>query len=153
MKTSYLILLLALFAFVGCNSSDYENQNIESDETKTELISMIYEQQWVLSEIKNEPVTFDREDQRMPYLVLRIEETRIMGYGGCNEFTGSFVLGDNDGIRFDQVAATKMYCQETMHIEDKFFAELKNTTSFKMDDEVLQFMNEDGDVILRLQMK
>ncbi|WNO52485.1 META domain-containing protein [Stakelama saccharophila] len=72
--------------------------------------------EWVLAELDGRPVRLDRRP------TLNFAEDRIMGFGGCNRFTGPYSL-TTGSIRFGAIAATKMACPGTgMETESDYFS-------------------------------
>lgn len=65
-------------------------------------------------------------------LNFNLEELRAYGFGGCNQYTGSFLIGEDNSIEFSTVGSTKMACPE-MGIEQAFYKHLENVTSYEMD--------------------
>lgn len=63
-------------------------------------------------------------------------ESRISGFGGCNRYFGSCNKAGNR-ISFTGVGSTKMYCQETMSVEDNFFKLLNEVDAFDVQGEKL----------------
>lgn len=53
------------------------------------------------------------------------------GNGGCNSFGGSFERSGNQ-LKISQVFSTKMFCEATQAIEDKFLNHLQNVTRYEI---------------------
>lgn len=51
-------------------------------------------------------------------------DNKVSGFGGCNRFFGSYEQTDST-LKISGLGSTKMYCQETMAIEDKYFKALQ----------------------------
>jgi len=74
---------------------------------------------WKLIEINGKPVVLDESFKREPFFILRNEERRIDGHGGCNTFFGTFEIDPAaKRIKFSQMATTMMMCLN-MQIEDE----------------------------------
>jgi heat shock protein HslJ len=56
--------------------------------------------------------------------LLKSDELRVAGSGGCNNLMGGFEL-DGDRLRFARVASTMMACPEGMEQERAFLAALE----------------------------
>ena len=70
---------------------------------------------WTLVELRGQPVT---DLERAPFLVLNGENKQASGYGGCNNFTGPFVLAEATfRLRFEQLASTMRACLSGMDTE------------------------------------
>ncbi len=104
---------------------------------------------WVLQTLNGAPVD-QALGERTPYLQLA-EGEQFTGQGGCNQLFGSFSI-EGTVLRFGQVGATKMFCQDTKDLEGKFTAALRATDSFVMDGDVLRLMQAGRELaVLRAQ--
>lgn len=70
---------------------------------------------WKLIELNGEPVG---EMRKEPFVMFD-DEKRVSGNAGCNTFTGSYSFGEGNGIKFSQLAMTRMACPN-MGLESKF---------------------------------
>lgn len=75
----------------------------------------ITETYWKLVELNGQPVpALERE----PHLILKVEGSRVTGFGGCNSFTGSYTLDEKTSrISFGQLASTMRACPAGMDVE------------------------------------
>jgi heat shock protein HslJ len=71
---------------------------------------------------------------------------KISGFGGCNSYFGSYEMNGSE-IRFTGIGSTKMFCQETMDVENNFFKALQEVQSFKVEDGKLLLMATDKRVV------
>ncbi len=74
---------------------------------------------WKLVEIVLDGLSMQDVAKAGAEIVLE-KDQRAHGYGGCNRFFGKYSI-ENGILRFENLASTKMYCMETMPIEDAFF--------------------------------
>jgi heat shock protein HslJ len=96
----------------------------------TKLTDGITETYWKLVELKGRPVP---PLKRAPYLILRTEDRRVTGFGGCNSFTGAYTLDEAASrIRFDQVASTMMACPSGMDVEQAFHEVLRSVDNYSL---------------------
>jgi heat shock protein HslJ len=96
----------------------------------TKLTDGITEKYWKLVELKGQPVPALK---REPYLILRTEDKRMTGFGGCNSFTGAYTLDEAASrIRFDQVASTMMACPSGMDVEQAFHEVLRGVDNYSL---------------------
>ena len=75
---------------------------------------VITEKYWKLIEINGNPVVLDESMKREPFIILKDEEQRINGYGGCNTLSGSYKIEPMNRISFSQMISTMMAC---LHME------------------------------------
>lgn len=87
---------------------------------------------WRLVELSGAPVAAAAGAQS-PYLHLRAEGGRFQGFGGCNSYSGSYVLEEGGRIRFSDVAATMMACPD-METESRLFEVLGTADSYALTD-------------------
>lgn len=76
------------------------------------------ERYWKLVELNGQPVPAMK---RQPYFILRSDGARVTGFGGCNNFTGSYTLDTAASrINFGAIAMTRMACPSGMDVEKTF---------------------------------
>ena len=98
---------------------------------------------WRLAEINGKPV--ERwQDAREMHMLLRSDMPVVRGFGGCNAFTGGYVL-DGDAVQFEKVAATLAACPH-MDAEREFTEMLGTVTSYRILGETLVLSGEKGRV-------
>jgi hypothetical protein len=80
---------------------------------------------------------------------LRLEDGIATGTGGCNTFSGSYTLED-DELRFgESFAVTRKVCpEEPMAVEDAYLANLPLTASWAIEDGVLSLADADSAPLL-----
>ena len=79
----------------------------------------ILEKYWKLAELMDKPVTMDSTFRNEPHILFKDEDNLFMGNGGCNNFSGTYQLGDMNRISLSQAAATQMACSN-MDVERNF---------------------------------
>ena len=113
--------------------------------------SELFDTRWALTRLGDEPVEL-AENQREPYLVLRSEDHRISGFGGCNRFNGSFEIGGRS-ITFSQMAMTMMACTPGGDTERAFLAALERATGFRKTAHHLELHDAEGAVVARFEAR
>lgn len=69
-------------------------------------------------------------------ITLSIDKDKIGGNGGCNAYGGSFSqTGKN--VKFSEVFSTKMWCEDSSPIENKYFDALGKSVNFELDGDEL----------------
>jgi len=87
---------------------------------------------WKLVEINGHPVPALKE---APWFILRPEDERVNGFGGCNNFSGAFTLDESASrIRFSQIATTSMACIAGMEEEAALHEALRNADNYSLSD-------------------
>ncbi len=64
------------------------------------------------------------------------------GFAGCNQYFSSFTTRQSS-IEFSDTGSTKMFCEQTMNLENKFLEALDKTNGFKLDGNKLQLLQND----------
>jgi heat shock protein HslJ len=93
-------------------------------------IPSLTETTWQLTELRGEPVAVAAGSER-PRLILKAEGSQVLGFGGCNSFTGFYELKDGNRIKFGVIAATMMACPE-MEVESRLFEALGVTDNYAL---------------------
>jgi copper homeostasis protein (lipoprotein) len=82
---------------------------------------------WVLVELNGQEIP-DNLSSR-PYIQFSAEDNRVTGNGSCNNFFGTFIVGENYLINISGIGSTKMMC-ENMQVESRFFEILQKVNSY-----------------------
>jgi copper homeostasis protein (lipoprotein) len=70
---------------------------------------------WTLVELRGQPIA---GLERAPFLVLDSAANRAIGFGGCNNFSGTYVLDEATlRLRFEQMISTLRACASGMETE------------------------------------
>ena len=78
----------------------------------------ITEKYWKLIELNGDAIDVQNQN-REPHIILKAEDKRLNGTGGCNTFNGSYELENATlKIKFSQVISTMMACMD-MEVESK----------------------------------
>ncbi|MBP5984558.1 MAG: META domain-containing protein [Fluviicola sp.] len=100
---------------------------LEKIVSKTAVVSDIQPSNWKIMEIAGEAV-------QQQNLSVQVDPTKnsIAGYGGCNRFFGEATWNSKKNkVNIGDLASTKMYCENTIKMEDKLLA-LLSGKSFKV---------------------
>lgn len=81
--------------------------------------------------------------QREPHLVLEVEGGRVRGHGGCNTFTGTYVL-EGFTLRFGPLAATRRMCVDGMEQEQTLLAMLAQVSRYTVAGDHLVLLSPAG---------
>ncbi len=85
---------------------------------------------WILVELRGEPVT---GLERAPFLVLNAAENRATGFGGCNSFSGGFVLDEATlRLRFERMVSTLRACAAGMETEQALHQVLEMVDNYSL---------------------
>ena len=145
-----LIISGLLFSFqVYANEKTSDDIKFDKHHNNTMSTAELFNTYWKLTEIDGEPVV-TAPGQREMKLTLHIEENKVNGFGGCNSFFGTYTH-DVGSIKFGPLAATRMFCPDSIDLESQFFKLLSGVTSYTITGQVLFFKDDDGKPVLKLE--
>lgn len=78
-----------------------------------------------------------------PTLLLTATDTRVSGFAGCNRLMGSYEL-TGARLRFSQLATTRMFCANTMDLEQRYLAALEATRTYRLTGRELDLTGDRG---------
>jgi len=104
---------------------------------------------WKLTELDGQAAALGA-GQREVHMVLTSEGARVRGFSGCNRFTGSYELNENH-LRFEPLAATRMACPERIAQEQRFLNALGEVMRFTVSGDSLVLYTGDERLVLRFQ--
>lgn len=85
---------------------------------------------WTLVELRGQPVT---GLARAPFLVLNAAGNRATGFGGCNSFSGAFVLEQAAlRLRFERMISTLRACTSGMETEQALHQVLEMVDNYSL---------------------
>ena len=81
---------------------------------------------WPLVEVSGEPVS-PKPGERWPFIIFDAANKRASGFGGCNNFFGSYEL-DGSSLKFGPVGSTRIFCEGPVgEVEMRFMESLGQT--------------------------
>src|SRR6478752_6606978 len=120
-----IIVLLLAFALLQCKSTP---QNVS-----TATLENTY---WRLADMNGKPIVTPADAKEVHMILTSTgNEKRIKGFAGCNSMGGGFTL-DGNKIHFT-IISTKMFCQDSMEVEDFFFKVLGTADTYEIKGEEL----------------
>ncbi|MEA1786251.1 copper resistance protein NlpE N-terminal domain-containing protein [Arenibacter sp. GZD96] len=111
---------------------DQDGQSIVGDLADQYVLrkedTTITEKYWKLVELNGKTIE-TKEGQREAFLILKTENDRVHGNGGCNTFNGSYELKDEYNISFSKMATTLMACED-LDTEQQFLTVLETADNY-----------------------
>jgi uncharacterized lipoprotein YbaY/heat shock protein HslJ len=80
-------------------------------------------------------------DQKEAHMTLQAQDNRLLGFGGCNRFFGSYVH-DGENLSFSGMGSTMMACPEGMETEQAFLLALGKTNRAVISGEFLELFQD-----------
>jgi len=103
-----------------------------SSTVKTQPPDGITEKYWKLIEINGKPVVWDESATREAFIILKDENNRVNGNGGCNTLYGTYEIDKTAyRIKFSQMASTMMACLN-MEIENELKRALEMADNYSL---------------------
>lgn len=103
---------------------------------------------WKLLSIGGREMIMSDKQEREASFQLRAGIGQAKGFGGCNSFTGGYILNGNE-LSFTPMAATMRDCIRGMDSEQAFFEVLENAAYFSITEESLTLFSESKKPIAR----
>lgn len=99
-------------------------------------IDKITDVTWRLVELQGKPVSRLDKSKRPIQIRLNSIENRVNGFGGCNNFWGSYTLKEGNQISFSKIASTLMACPD-LHLETELYRVLDRADNYTIKDNIL----------------
>ncbi len=125
-RTVSIIPLFITLIIFGCKSTP------DHSTTNNKIITDKY---WKLIELNGKRITAEQQAKEA-YFVLKTEENRITGNGGCNSFFGTYQLLPGNSIQISPLGSTKMACLND-NVEDEFLKILAITDNYTIKNDTL----------------
>lgn len=106
------------------------------------------QKRWTLYELKSVPVQLSGTEKDAN-LMFAPSQKKVNGTGGCNRLNGSYELKKNGGIRFLNVASTKMSCIDQA-FENRFLEALNAVDGYAVENNVM-LLKTGKEVVMRLR--
>lgn len=116
--------------------------NVDVKEEAESLPTRIQEVHWKLIGVEGKAVLASA-DEREAYVILKLENQRLQGFGGCNILLGSYTLDEQrQGVGFEKVASTMMACPRLQDERD-FLNALSKVKTYTIEEGVLLLKSGD----------
>ena len=103
---------------------------------------------WKLLSIVGREIIMSDKQEREASFQLRAGIGQAKGFGGCNSFTGGYILNGNE-LSFTPMAATMRACTSGMEVEQAFFEVLESTAYFSITEESLTLFSANKQPVAR----
>ena len=96
---------------------------------------------WKLAELEGIKINVKKGSEGA-YFILKENDNTLSGFGGCNNFMGSYKLEENH-IKIGPLAGTRKFCADKMEIENKFLNILEIADRIEIIKEILTLYQEE----------
>ncbi|MDE3184652.1 MAG: META domain-containing protein [Bacteroidota bacterium] len=94
---------------------------------------------WKLVQLSNVPVPVNKAANEM-YIVFKDDGT-VSGNGGCNNFSGTYLVGKNNEISFGNMVRTNILCPE-INFEEKYLNALAKADHYMIIEDTLSLQRQ-----------
>lgn len=127
----YYIFIIVLLA-TACKPSNKINKVVGITKATFENT------RWALIELNAQAITFENK----PYLVFAPKSMVVNGFAGCNQLAGSYE-SSGQKIKLNNIASTRMFCEETMQTEIAFLQTLQQVNQYQIEGHELLLLQDD----------
>ncbi len=99
-------------------------------------VNRITDVTWRLVEIQGKQISRLSNSKKPIQIRLNSNENRVNGFGGCNNFWGSFNLQEGNRVSFSKMASTLMTCPD-LQLETELYRVLDRTDNYAIKDNIL----------------
>lgn len=96
---------------------------------------LVTDKYWKLIELNGKKITAEQQAKEANF-ILKSDENRIVGNGGCNSFFGTYQLLPGDRIQISPLGSTKMACLDD-NVEDEFLKVLTIADNYTLQNDTL----------------
>ncbi|MCZ4318166.1 META domain-containing protein [Aequorivita viscosa] len=97
----------------------------------------ITEKYWKLKTLEGQDVKMAKNQEREMYFMLKTDDNKVVGFAGCNTFSGSYTLEKGNRIRFSKMATTLMACPDININEAEFLKIFELADNYTINDDTL----------------
>lgn len=97
---------------------------------------------WQLSMLGTHAITPD-VTQRNPHLTFNQDNNKVVGFAGCNRFSGNYEALANS-VNLTQLLTTEKLCFQQMNLETQFLTALSETDNYEVVDNTLTLYSNGG---------
>jgi putative lipoprotein len=103
---------------------------------------------WKLTNLGGQPIHIPAGAREV---YLKLEDGQMSGFSGCNSLGGKYVV-NADQLALTHIASTMMYCEGPgMQIEKSLHAIMGRVSRYRIDGQVLEFLDPAGTVVARFE--
>jgi heat shock protein HslJ len=141
MKTHGIRFLLLLCVILGAGILT-TSCGASSGHVQEAAARPLLDTQWRLTQLGSELID-NPPGERAVHLLLQPSSTHLVGFAGCNRMFGTYAL-DGASLKFNGVGSTRMFCQESMDIEQKYLGIFERVAGWKIVGNTLQLLDADA---------
>jgi putative lipoprotein len=129
------------FANAGAKPTEILVSQVRREAKNDGQVNLI-DTQWQLSMLGTQVITADVTQQH-PNLIFTQDDSKVVGFAGCNRFSGRYDVLTNN-VSLTGLATTKKICFQQMNLETQFLTALSATDNYKVIDKILTLYSNTG---------
>lgn len=145
---SLVIVCFALLTITSCEPSLIKSTETKNSSASPAILKEITDVTWKITLINSDVIPSSVSNY---YLKLNASKGTFESKAGCNQLFGEFQLKDNF-ISFSKIGSTKMYCADTIAIENSFITILSKTSKVVVVDSSKFILLNDDMVIAQFEL-
>ena len=118
---------------------EVSNNAIEQTTPVTNL--QITDTYWKLVTLEGKAIKEPKNPHDQPHFMLNTKDKRASGNDSCNGFFGNYTLENGNRIKFNQIAGTKRFCQQTVVDQNQFLQVFAKTESYSIREGALELFS------------
>ncbi len=134
MKLKLIFITLAFFIIQACCAN---KEKALKEKNSSEVENPITEKYWKLNALEGQEMKMSENQQREIYFMLKKEENRIIGFAGCNTFSGMYTLKKGNRTPFSKMAITRMACPDVNVYEAEYLKVFERADNYTINGDVL----------------
>ncbi|HEY6124120.1 MAG TPA: META domain-containing protein [Steroidobacteraceae bacterium] len=97
---------------------------------------------WRLTQLGGEVIDNPPGNAAVNFL-LQPSSTNLVGFSGCNRMFGRYAL-EGSSLKFDGLGGTRMFCEATMPLEQRFLAMFAQVARWEITGSTLRLLDANG---------
>lgn len=98
----------------------------------------ITEKYWKLKTLEGKEVKMSKNQEREVYFMLKTNDNSVIGFAGCNSFSGNYTLEEGNRIRFSKMVSTLMACPDVDINEVEFLKVFEIADNYRITGDQLE---------------
>ena len=100
-------------------------------------LAPVVEKYWKLKTLEGKEVEFASDQDQEVHFILKDHNKTVVGYAGCNSFSGNYHLSDDNTIEVSKLRSTLRVCPDASFNEDAFLKLFSAPTTYQVDGDAL----------------
>lgn len=147
-KKALIVCLSVVFTSCKVNNKTLTNNEMTnlsiSTNENVDYARQILEKYWKLTKLSGKEIMMEADQEREVYFILKSNENQIIGFSGCNHFSGSYSFEKGNKINVSKLVSTLKACPNLQFDEHEFFQIFKTPVSYSLKGDKLTIQAKDG---------